>query len=435
MLKLTSSTLRYLPCGTLVAAALLAPTVSAFDAGPVVVHGSISLTSSYSDTYNFLGNTHNNASLNLVDVVVNGAHRFENGLRVGAQLYAYKVGDTSDITLDWANADYSFTQYLGIRIGRNKLPLGLYNDSQDLDAVRTFASLPMTFYPKTYRAITTSFDGAVVYGNIGIGKAGSIDYQAYGGTKEAIRNNGPFLRSQADLTVYDKFTFKEGLYGISLFWNTPIDGLRAGWSYLKVPKCEMPGKLGTIKELSPNYASIAKGVDTALGAGTWDSSGLFAGTATSIEDLNVWYRVYSIEYTHGKWTIAGEYKLFDVTKATIVIPAMALLGQPARSPLDIRREAYYVMATYQATDKIGLGLYYSCERMARNRPGAGKDPNNYTNDWAAAISYSINDNWVIKAEAHLIDGLSMVNNNGDTNTNAGSDKNWGYYAVKTTFSF
>ena len=416
-------------------ALLFSTDAHAIDAAGIDVHGSVSVTASYSDTYNYLGNTSKNPDLNLVDVIVNGTHRFENGLRVGAQVYGYTIGDYSDVTLDWANLDYSFKPWFGVRLGRNKLPMGLYNDSQDLDSVRTFASLPITFYPKTFRAITSAFDGLSLYGNIGLGRGGSVDYQVFGGTKQDVNGDAPFVRGTSNLTTYSKWDFQAPVFGTSLFWNTPIEGLRLGYSITDLPKGSLRGVLAQSKDMRDWALGIPAMVDGAMGAGAWDNSGLFAGTPSDTLDMKVLFQVYSAEYTRGKWLFAGEYKLIDVTKGYDHTPAFAMLHMPVDTPYSAYMEEYYGMVTYQATEKLGLGLYYSYENVARRDPGSSSNPAQYTKDCAAAVSYALNRAWIVKLEGHLMNGRSQTFTAGDDNRTSGIDNSWTYLVVKATFSF
>lgn len=417
-----------------IAAILAASRVPAIDAGGIDVHGSVSVTASYSDTYNYLGETADQAKLNVVDAVLNGTHRFDNGLRVGAQLYAYKIGHYTDLTLDWANLDYSVQPWFGIRLGRNKITLGLYNDSQDLDAVRTFASLPFSFYPKTYRAITSSCDGLNLYGNVALGRGGSLDYAVYGGWKEDIEGDNPFVRGRNNLAQYAKWDVQGGVFGASLFWNVPVDGLRLGYSYFIAPDNQLRGVLSDSSWIYGEFAALPVAVDRVLGTGAWDHSGLFAGTPV-VSDVRVSFQAISAEYTRGKWLWAAEYKQQDNTRGVIYTPALARLGRPTRSPFTTNYEFYYGMVTYQATSQLGLGLYYSYENLSRRNSRAAHDPLNHTRDWAAAISYAVNDSWIVKLEGHLLDGRSQVLTSGDDNRRSGTDNSWGYLLAKTTFSF
>ncbi len=405
----------------------------AIDAGGIDVHGSISATASYSDTYNYLGDTRKTLDLNLVDVVLNGTHRFDNGLRVGAQLYAFKIGGYKDIQVDWASLDYSFTQAFGVRAGRVKLPLGLYNDTQDLDSVRTFASLPLTFYAKSFRAITASLDGVSLYGNVSLNKAGSIDYQVYGGYKQYVKGDAPLLKGSVNVAKYDKWKFDGPIFGGSIFWNTPIEGLRLGYSYMDATESTLPGQMAYKAEMHGYALATANMVDTALGAGTWDAS--FAGTPSSISDIKFEETVYSAEYTKGKWLLAAEYKLIDLTKGKFNAPVLARLGMPAVQAYSSFVEEYYGAVTYQATDKLGLGVYYSHENAARKTAGSNSNPGTYTKDWAAAVSYAVTENWIVKAEVHLMNGRSQNWVAGDDNGASGTANNWTYLVLKSTFTF
>lgn len=434
MMRPTDVKSNLLPYLAIAAATTILPRAAAIDAGPVAVHGSISVTASYSDTYNYLGDTRDRLDLNLVDIVLNGTHRFDNGLRVGAQVYAFTIGDYNSITLDWACLDYSVNTWFGVRLGRNKITLGLYNDSQDLDAIRTFASLPASVYPKTYRAITASSDGITLYGNVGIGGAGSFDYTLYGGWKESFDGDNPFVIGRRNLATYDVWDTQDGVFGGSLFWNTPLDGLRAGYSYFVSPKSQLRGVLSEASWMYGSYTALPVMVDTALGSGVWDHSGLFAGTPV-VSDVRVSFHSFAAEYTRGKWLFAAEYKRQDNTRGSIYAPALARLGRPATSAFVTNYEAYYGMVTYQATDRIGLGLYYSAEDLARKNSAAGDDPINHTKDWAAAVCYAVNDSWILKLEGHLMDGRSLILTNGDDNRASGTDTKWTYLVLKSTFSF
>ena len=408
------------------------PNALAIDAGPIAIHGSISATASYSGTYNYLGDTRDRLDLNLVDVVLNGTHRFENGLRVGAQIYAFTIDDYNSLTLDWASLDYSFTPALGVRVGRNKMQFGLYNDSQDLDAIRTFASMPWPAYPKPYRAVTASMDGLTLYGALDMGKGGSLDYQLFGGAKETIDGDSPFIGGINNLARYDSCEFKRGVYGGSLFWNTPFDGLRIGYSYLENPKNVLDGVVNEMEFMRGSYLALARQVDGAFGTGTWDNSGLFAGTSIH-SHAKARLHAFSAEYTHDKWLLAAEYKRRDETDGVITVPAIGVLGLPTTNTFAYHYEQYYGMVTYQATDQIGCGVYYAYENTARG--SSSSDPLTTSKDWAAAISYAPNEYWIFKVEGHLVDGRSLVYSAGDDNRTSGTDRTWTYLVLKTTFSF
>ena len=430
------NTLPYLRlAGGLAIIALLSPVARAIDAAGIDIHGSLSLTASYSGTYNYLGDTKGSPSLNLVDAIINGSHRFESGLRAGAQFYGYKVGNFRDVTLDWANLDYAVNSAFGVRVGRNKLPLGLYNDSQDLDATRTFASLPLTFYSKSYRATNGFVDGAVAYGTWEAGKAGSLEYQAYYGTKPTIPRNTPLITGSDNIALASSWEFNKPIYGGTLFWNMPISGLRVGYSYLVNPEGTLRGTLAPTSQLRSEYLVLPHLVDTYFGAGAWNNSGRFAGTLADITGIRMVTQVGSVEWNHGKWNLASEYKIQDLPQGVSTIPALKLLGIPAATPFKANILEWYVMASYQATDRVGYGVYYSYENRAHKTAGSSSDPTQYTKDWAGSVSYAVTSSWTMKAEIHLMDGRSELFNQGDDNQWNGTKDRWAYLVLKSSLSF
>jgi hypothetical protein len=419
--------------------ATLLPGVSAraTTVGGFSVHGSLSATASYSDRFSYLGDTAGQFSLNLVDIILNSTHRFENGIRVGAQVYGFKLGDYKDLTLDFAGLDYAFNRNVGFRIGRNKLPHGLYNDSQDLDVIRTFASLPFSFYPRSLRAIDASFDGVSLYGVVGLGRIGSVDYQLYAGAKEALSGSDvPLLQGiSRSLPKFHHWNFGQGVRGASVFWNLPVEGLRAGYSVQQLPKTKLNGSVGRTSTLRGGDLAITGMVDAMLGRGAWDYSGYFAGTPATVTDMDILFRTASAEYTTGRWTIAAEYKLLDQLHGTTTIPALARLGESPTSPYANHLEYYYGMISYQATSRLGLGYYYAGNNDSRNGSAASRaNPSNFSKDHCPALSYSLSRWCVVKAEYHFLDGFTPIGLTNDPLPTA-TDSKWRYLVLKTTVSF
>jgi len=364
-----------LPLRSLVIACLLVTPVArlaAVDMGGVAIHGSLSGTAAYSDKYNYYGSTDNKVDVIQKELTVNGSYRFENGLRTSAQIYAYELDGYQAFSLDFANLDYSFRQELGVRVGRNKLPIGFYNEFQDLDQVRTFASLPLNFYSRGTRALGASVDGVTVYGNVGLKQAGSLDYQVYLGFNSPLDSSLPFMKGLGASSLKPNT-----VYGSSLVWNTPVDGLKLGYSFEQLPN-----------------------IDAVIGFPSQIDYGV---------------HVLSAEYSRGKWVASTEFKR---STSRVKIPTFGVSSTS-------HEDDWYAQLTYQATDKLGLGAYY-CRSFFETK---GVD-----NDVAIAASYALQPWWLVKAEIHEMEGINNLGVVGDTNTGA-TDKTWNYYVVKTTVSF
>lgn len=98
-------------------------------------------------------------------------------------------------------------------------------------------------------------------------------------------------------------------HGGSLVWNTPVEGLRFGYT--------------------TNY----------------------------VTDIDVETHVASVEYTHDKWVFAAEYHEMKKDSVSNIMASPPI--RVVNAPVAVSEEHWYVQATYQATDKLGLGAYYA----------------------------------------------------------------------------
>ncbi len=389
-------------------AGVIASAAHAYDVAGISIHGSASLQAAASDNHDFYGATKEKVDLNVAELTLNGTYRFENGIRVGAQGYAYRYTREDGIVLDWANLDYSFAPEFGLRAGRVKRPLGLYGEAQDLDQVRTFANLPLAFYPRYLRTITSYTDGLNPYGSVGLGSAGSLDYSAHVGTADTLDADSLVLQGYRILgnEAYDSWNIGT-LAGIHLSWSTPVDGLRAVYSVTRVFD-------GTV-----------------TGVGNFGGGGFLP---VINDNMQTDFSTVSLEYTKNKWLFAGELQWLSLD-FDLVSPALG--ATPLHQNIDLLY--YYLMTTYQATDKLGLGVYASFSDSSPNNdlPELGDaDRSNTSQDYAVAASYSLTDWWLLKLEYHHIIGLDIVNQGADFNfTGPGAETAYNYVVVKTTVSF
>jgi hypothetical protein len=61
--------------------------------------------------------------------------------------------------------------------------LGLYNETKDIDSLRTFVLLPSGVYHEAFREIYMGLSGVGLYGNVPVGAVGALDYQLLMGTQ------------------------------------------------------------------------------------------------------------------------------------------------------------------------------------------------------------------------------------------------------------
>ena len=197
---------------------------------PVDFHGFVSQGFLYSTAYNYLGDS-SRGSFRFTEAGLNASFNPFPRTRIAAQGFTYDVGQAGDydVVLDYALAEYTFNDYIGVRAGRIRRPEGIYNDIQDVDLARTWVLLPQGMYNARWRDFYVNIDGGEIFGNIPLEKAGSLSYEFYYGFQRPKLDGGLSLQ-KANLPPYLPLTSINSpqLGGGQLWWNTPLEGLRAG---------------------------------------------------------------------------------------------------------------------------------------------------------------------------------------------------------------
>ena len=257
--------------------------------------------------------------------------------RIGAQVYDRNLGQLGrwHPSLDWAFADYRFKPWFGIRGGKVKTAIGLYNDTQDLDFLHPFALLPQSIYPTDLRDSTIAHTGGDIYGSIPLGKRlGTLSYTGYAGQRQDSQYGGyPYLLKGPPALI--NFTSYGGLqYGGDLRWTTPLKGLLVGVSRM-------------------NEDIDGYGTTTAFGPLTpyheWSKAD--------------WTNQYYGQYTRDKLQIDSEYRRYWRDQGIY----SGVLGVQT----DVR--GWYVAGAYRVAKRLQLGSYYSRYSLysppaARSRP-------------------------------------------------------------------
>jgi hypothetical protein len=168
----------------------------------VQVHGFFSQGFVKTDENNWLTMNTRQGSGTMTEMGLNISSQLTDRFRVGAQVYDRNLGHLGQWhpSLDWAVADYRFTNWFGVRAGKVKTTLGLYNDSQDLDFLHVFAVLPQSVYSTDLRDTTIAHAGGDIYGTIPLRhRLGDLSYTVYAGHRsDSIYSGNPYLVFQWD---------------------------------------------------------------------------------------------------------------------------------------------------------------------------------------------------------------------------------------------
>jgi hypothetical protein len=399
----------------------------------VSFNGWISQGMMWTSDNSYLTMDSSNGSLEWQDLALNANIILADKLRFGFQLFSRDLGEMSNHTpeLDWAYLEYHLFDEFGLRIGKIKTPLGLYNDEQDLEFLHSWILFPQSLYPTNLRSLNLSHTGIDAYGQLGMGPLGYLNYQSYFGKREIDENDAMYRNLKLNGLDVSDFDV-QWLVGTNIIWQTPLNGLSltAGVSF------DDFAYKGTSVDFQPgqgygyNFMGMMGGVSPGTGNGGGPMGGHHAGGkvtppigsffTVSTKDPRKIYRL-GFEFEHSDLTLAAEYQQLKVTfeddKGSI-FP-------------ETDRRGYYLSGSYRINNLLEIGSYVSTLYPDYNLDTT--DVNNFQNDYATSLRIDINNHWVFKTEYHRINGLGqgVFESNNLENVAPG----WNLIACKLTFNF
>ena len=186
-----------------------------------------------SNENNFLSMDTSGGSFAMTDGGINASVALTDKFRVGAQVYARNIGQLGDyhVQLDWAYGDYKFKDWFGVRGGKIKTALGLFNDIQDNEFLQTWALLPQGVYPLDLRSNTIAHTGARLIWR-GARSAGPEGLKLHGVCRPAGERSlrRPVLRQRRGQRYRSRASAEERWAWISA-GTLPVQGLMLGGSW------------------------------------------------------------------------------------------------------------------------------------------------------------------------------------------------------------
>ena len=347
--------------GVLAMLCLTAAAVAGQDLENLQLHGFATQGFLYTSNNNYLTMKSSSGSLQWTEGAVSFTDAITDKLRIGVQLHMYQMGQFGgpNIVVDWASGDYKVNDYLGFRVGKIKTPLGLYTDSQDVDALFLWVTLPQAMYPNDNRDYDLSERGGEVYGGVRLGeRAGTVRYRGHLGSSVLDADGGYVQQlSQIGLTFPSPPSGKA--YGGDINWVTPWHGVTVGTSVL---------------------------ADTLDAAGPQGSMHLPASLTSA----------YYAQWNFAKLHLAAEYWRTPIH--------LQVMFGPQVFPMPIDQRAWYPMASYEITKRLQLGGYYS---HYVNKASDTALTENHSKDWVVSGRYNFNANFYGKVEGHFLRGTAL----------------------------
>ncbi|RKH52246.1 hypothetical protein D7Y23_07615 [Corallococcus sp. AB050B] len=130
-------------------------------------------------------------------------------------------GQSLEPEVDYAFAEYSFSDAFRLRAGRNQLPLALYSEIYDVGTLRPFNALPQGTYGPTTIGVE-NYDGLGLTGRINLPGEWMVEYDAYGGFLDLKQP----LVQDCDEAEGGVCIIESQLLGGRLALWAPLEGLR-----------------------------------------------------------------------------------------------------------------------------------------------------------------------------------------------------------------
>ena len=383
----------------------------------VKIRGYVSQGYLYSNDNNFNAKT-SEGTFHFNEIGINFQKKISRKLHVGLQLSSRDLGnmENNTVRIDWAFADYQWKPYLGLRVGKAKVPVGMLSEYWDLDMVRTNIFLPLGVYPETFRDVFMTNRGLGIYGDYRIDILGKLKYNMMIGSDE-IDTKGTFGRYvSSDLQALDmKYKFNS-----NLTWETPLEGLSIGGSYIQGDfKFEFP---------DPIYGGYAEG--------------------------HVRPEVYigSVHYRYNKLNISGEYLLLDINHLRSLPRSF---NHPVYGPItvslaeDQKSMGFYGKIDYRINDMFEIGAYYTefypdkddkdgkkitTDMLNILSPQSKTEEYGWQKDICLSLRTDLMSSWIIKTEIHKMNGtasLFTVDQEDPSNV----EEDWFLFAAKLTYLF
>jgi len=425
---------------------LLSLGVMAQDDAGINIHGFVSQGYLKSTDNNYQGNTAD-GTFEFNEIGMNFSTQLTDELRLGIQFFARDLGnlDNDKIIVDWAYGDYNLTDWFGVRAGKMKMPVGMYNEVRDVDMLRTNILMPQGVYNESWRSTFNAIKGIGIYGSVTAGALGTFNYQAQSGVLDITDDSGlnKYIEDQLE-SQFDSYNLSSTNV-FNLVWETPLPNLKLGGSYFGMSELSISGNTVNNSFWRNNTVGAANDLATALGLPAGPTSyeealGLFQMTGVNLDMVNrpIVQTIENIsaywlsgEFTWNDLTLAGEYFKM-ATDLSTVSPGFGAALDPnlenLPGPTENELGGFYGMVGYQVLDNLAASVYYT------KYDNDFLDDSDGTKDTAFSVKYDVNPYWTIKAELHQMDGTYLLYKT-DQENGSSMENDWNLFAAKLTYNF
>ncbi|MBK5929004.1 hypothetical protein [Halochromatium salexigens] len=364
------------------------------------LHGFASQGAVHTSSNRFHGDSPE-TSLDFTEIGLNASWRLSPRLLLAGQVLSRRAGDMSDgwPKVDFALADINLfmqdSHRAGMRLGRLKNRLGLYNETRDVPFTHPGIFLPQVVYFDKVRNLVLATDGIQLHGEL---------YQPFGTLSATLATGRPVVDENVEAALLrgqipGAIEPRENSWLASLWFHSPAERIKVGLS----------------------GAAIALRQD-------WNLT-----RAHPRIDLTYW--IASAQYNAERWSLSTEY---------MGLPFRGRDFQPVRPDLNQTSEGYYAQLTYRLRQPLELMLRYE-EGFANRDDRDGRTLERQTQGLipehagssrilSLGLRWDVSRHWMLRTEYQRHIGSFILSEIENPNL-LEHDKHWDLFAVQAAFRF
>jgi hypothetical protein len=346
-----------------------------------------------------------NTAFDFTEVGLNGSLLANPRLLFAAQVLYRRAGEMyeNDFSLDYGLVDItpfsSAAGRAGLRFGRIKNPLGIYNETRDVPFTHPGIFLPQVVYFDRVRNLVLSTDGAMFYGE-SYSRYGTFS-ATFGGGLAVLDDNVEWAYFSND---YAGDIENNGISWLaSLWYKDTSERLKFGLSGILL-SIEFDPQTTSLPTLDPGHT-----------------------------DIDFW--IASAQYSGEKWTLTGEYAWEPIHWRDY--------GSlfPDR---EITYEGWYLQGTYLLFPEVQLMLRYEegyadkddrdGSKFSASTGGLLPANLNFSKILSTGIRWDINRHWMVRAEYSYNDGTFILSSRENPNL-ADRASYWNLFSIQVAFRF
>ncbi|GAB1257509.1 hypothetical protein [Aurantivibrio plasticivorans] len=370
-------------------------------------------------------------NFNLREIGLNTSWQITDRFRLAGQLMSRKAWeiDDGDPTVDFLLVDYKYlvsaSAMVGVRLGRTKLPYGVYNTTRDVPHARPGIFVPQSVYFESMRNVLLATDGGHLYFNFNHALADINVDLSYG--KIGLDGSSlEYLIFQRELPG-DFDSLESQIFKVEFLPSGALRDMTLALSLVDA---------SSDYDDAPNFTPAEQ---FAGGVALASDPTLFTSYITQME-ISALLKLLSLQYSMADWIITAEYLNADIAiNNAEVLHIPTVLGD---SRSDSQLEGYYGQVEWLLSSQISLyGRYEELYFNDQDRDGedyqrtvGGNPVTQYQKALSLGARWYFTPDWSVTGEFSSNRGAAFINGSEEVDYSA-LKKRWHAFILQMSYHF